>query len=58
MWAPQSSVAAAAGSGAQALAAELLRAGLNLNSFVVYNSARQESAMANTAPGTLVNVQA
>lgn len=58
MWAPQSSVAAAAGSGAQALAAELLRAGLNLNSFVVYNSARQESATANTAPGTLVNVQA
>lgn len=58
MWARQPAVAAAATKGAEALSAELRLAGLNLNSFVVYNRARQESTMTTAAPGAIVNVQA
>ncbi len=58
MWARQATVAAAASEGSRALALELEKAGLRMNSFLVYNNARQDRPAGAALPGAIVNVQA
>ena len=58
MWARLPEVATAASKGSRALAMELERAGLKMNSFVVYNGSRQDPVVDGTPPGAIVNVQA
>ena len=58
MWARLPEVATAASKGSRALSMELERAGLKMNSFVVYNGARQDPVVDGTPPGAIVNVQA
>ena len=58
MWARLPEVASAASKGSRMLAIELEKSGLKMNSFVVYNGARQDPAADNAPPGAIVNVQA
>ncbi len=58
MWAPQPAVATAATRGSRSLRLAMERAGLRMNSFQVYNSARQEPHPAGALPGTILNVRA
>lgn len=58
MWARLPEVATAASKGSRALARELERAGLKMNSFVVYNGARRDPAPDGAPHGAIVNVHA
>lgn len=58
MWAAQPEVATAAHQNAHALAHELENAGLEMNSFVIYNSPRPSAPQDATPPGSIVNVAA
>ena len=58
MWAAQQEVATAAHQNAHALAHELENAGLEMNSFVIYNSPRPSAPQDAAPPGSIVNVAA
>ena len=58
MWAAQQEVATAAHQNAHALAHELENAGLEMNSFVIYNSPRPSAPQDTAPPGSIVNVAA
>lgn len=58
MWARLPEVAKAASKGSRMLAIELEKSGMKMNSFVVYNGARQDPVPDSTPPGAIVNVQA
>ncbi len=58
MWARLPEVASAASKGSRMLAIELEKSGLKMNSFVVYNGARQDPAADSAPPGAIVDVQA
>lgn len=58
MWAAQPEVATAAHQNAHALAHELENAGLEMNSFVIYNSPRPSAPQDAAPPGSIVNVAA
>ncbi len=56
MWASRPEVAAAANKGSPTLAMELERAGLRMNSFVIYNSARQDEPAHFALPGAILDL--
>ena len=58
MWAAQPEVATAAHQNAHALAHELENAGLEMNSFVIYNGPRPNTPQDTAPPGSIVNVAA
>ncbi len=58
MWAAQQEVATAAHQNAHALAHELENAGLEMNSFVIYNGPRPSAPQDTAPPGSIVNVAA
>ena len=58
MWAAQQEVATAAHQNAHALAHELENAGLEMNSFVIYNGPRPNTPQDTAPPGSIVNVAA
>ncbi len=58
MWALLPAVATAANNASRALGLELEKAGLRMNSFVVYNGARRDAEPDTAAPGAILNFQA
>ena len=58
MWALLPSVATAASNASRALGLELEKAGLRMNSFVVYNGARRDAERDTSPPGAILNFEA